>query len=176
MKKLCGKALRSLAVAGVAALTVAAGAQAQSANAVSAQTGPRARITQAINNTQLMTLHGNVHPLARAEFDRGEVDFSRPVTRILLLLQRSPEQEAALAKLMEEQQTPSSANFHKWLTPAEFGAQFGPADSDVQKIKDWLGEQGFTGVKVSTGRTVVQFDGTAGQVAAAFHTSLHDYF
>ena len=108
MKKSPGKALRSLAVAGVAALAMAAGAQAQSANAVSAQTGPRARITQAINNTQLMTLHGNVHPLARAEFDRGEVDFSRPVTRMLLLLQRSPEQEAALAKLMEEQQTPSS--------------------------------------------------------------------
>lgn len=176
MKKFSGKALRSLAIAGVAALAVAAGAQAQSANAVSAQAGPRARITQAINDTQLATLHGNVHPLARAEFDRGEVDFSRPVTRMLLLLQRSAEQEAALAKLMEEQQAPSSPNFHKWLTPAEFGTRFGPADADIQKIKDWLGEQGFTGIKVSAGKTVVQFDGTAGQVAAAFHTSLHHYF
>src|SRR5690242_16853631 len=176
MKKFSGKALRSLAIAGVAALAVAAGAQAQSANAVSAQAGPRARITQAINDTQLATLHGNVHPLARAEFDRGEVDFSRPVTRMLLLLQRSAEQEAALAKLMEEQQAPSSPNFHKWQTPAEFGTRFGPADADIQKIKDWLGEQGFTGIKVSAGKTVVQFDGTAGQVAAAFHTSLHHYF
>lgn len=176
MKISFGKALQGLAVAVVAALAVRAGAQTQPANALSPQAGPRARITQAINNTQLMTLHGNVHPLARAEFDRGEVDFSRPVTRMLLLLQRSPEQQAALAKLMEEQQTPSSPNFHKWLTPEEFGAQFGPADADIQKIKDWLSEQGFTGIKVSAGKTVVQFDGTAGQVAAAFHTSLHSYF
>ena len=176
MKISFGKALQGLAVAAVAALAVRAGAQTQPANAVSAQAGPRARITQAINDTQLMTLHGNVHPLARAEFDRGEVDFSQPVTRMLLLLQRSPEQQAALAKLMEEQQAPSSPNFHNWLTPAEFGAQFGPADADIQKIKDWLSEQGFTGIKVSAGKTVVRFDGTAGQVAAAFHTSLHNYF
>ena len=176
MKTSHGTVLRSLFAAGLAALAIAARVEAQSSNAVSAQAGPRTRITQAINDTQLVTLHGNVHPLARSEFDQGVIDFSRPVTRMLLLLQRSPEQEAALDKLMEEQQTPSSPNYHKWLTPAELGAQFGPADADIQTIQNWLSSQGFTGIRVSAGKTVIQFDGTAGTVAAAFHTSLHNYF
>jgi len=84
----------------------------------SAQTRPtRARITEAVDETNLVQLRGNVHPLARAEFDQGVVADSQPMNRMLLLLQRSPEQQAALSNLMEEQLTKSSANFHKWLTP-----------------------------------------------------------
>src|SRR5216684_2474923 len=49
-----------------------------------------ARITQAIDETQLVRLKGNVHPLARAEFDRGPVSDATPMKRMLLLLQRSP--------------------------------------------------------------------------------------
>src|SRR5215472_7228810 len=68
------------------------------------QTSPvPARITQAIDETQLVRLRGNVHPMARREFDQGPVPDSQPLNRMLLVLQRSPEQEAALQKLMEEQ-------------------------------------------------------------------------
>ena len=70
----------------------------------SAQTRPtRARITEAVDETNLVQLRGNVHPLARAEFDQGVVADSQPMNRMLLLLQRSPEQQAALSNLMEEQ-------------------------------------------------------------------------
>jgi hypothetical protein len=169
------KFVQSLFAAGLVLLAAAAGSRAQSANALPGQAGPRRRITQAINDTQLFTLHGNVHPLARPEFDRGALADWQPVTKMLLLLQRSPEQEAALQKLLEEQQDPSSPNFHKWLTPTEFGQQFGPADADIQTIKDWLASQGFTGIQVSAGKTLIQFDGTAGAVAQAFHTTLHTY-
>ncbi len=65
----------------------------------------QARITQAIDETQLVRLRGNVHPLARPEFDQGIVSDAAPMNRMLLLLQRSPEQQAALSKFMAAQPT-----------------------------------------------------------------------
>src|SRR6266404_5964081 len=96
------------------------------------------RITQAIDETQLVRLHGNVHPLARPEFDQGIVSDATPMNRILLLLQRSPEQQAGLSKFMDEQLSKDSPNFHKWLTPQDFGKLYGPADADIQTVTDWL--------------------------------------
>ncbi len=134
-----------------------------------------ARITQAIDETQLVPMKGNVHPLARPEFDQGAVTDSAPMNRILLMLQRSPEQQAALTQLMLDQQDKSSPNFHKWLTPQEFGAQFGPADADVQTVTGWLASRGFENIKVGQGRTVIEFSGNVGQVRNAFHTEIHQY-
>src|SRR5581483_113441 len=106
------KFVQSLFAAGLVLLAAAAGSRAQSANALPGQAGPLRRITQAINDTQIFTFHGNMHPLARPEFDRGALEDWQPVTKMLLLLQRSTEQEAAIQKLLEEQQDPSSPNFH----------------------------------------------------------------
>ncbi len=141
-----------------------------SAGGASAQTQPvRARITEAVDETNRVQLRGNVHPLARAEFDQGVVADSQPMNRMLLLLQRSPEQQAALSALMEEQLAKGSPNYHKWLTPEEFGKQFG------QTVTGWLVSHGFQVSKVSKGRTVIEFSGNAGQVRNAFHTELHRF-
>jgi hypothetical protein len=134
-----------------------------------------ARITQAIDETQLVRLKGNVHPLARPEFDQGSVPDSTPMNRMLLPLQRSPAQEAALQQLLAEQQTTDSPNFHNWLTPQQFGAQFGPADADIQAVTGWLTRHGFQGIKVASGKTVIEFSGTAGQVRSTFQTEIHHY-
>jgi hypothetical protein len=134
-----------------------------------------ARITQAIDETQLVTLKGNVLPLARPEFDRGIVSDATPMKRMMLLLQRSPEQETALRQLMDEQLSKDSRNFHKWLTPQQFGQQFGPADADIQTITDWLTRQGFQQIKVGAGRTAIEFSGNVGQVRNAFHTDIHQF-
>jgi Pro-kumamolisin, activation domain/Bacterial Ig-like domain (group 3) len=134
-----------------------------------------ARITQAIDETQLVRLKGNVHPLAQARFDQGGVSDGTPMNRMLLLLQRSPEQEAALQQLMLEQQTKGSADYHKWLTPQEFGRRFGPADADIQTITQWLSSQGFQNIKVGTGKVAIEFSGNAGQVRNVFHTEIHHF-
>jgi hypothetical protein len=113
--------------------------------------------------------------LARPEYDRGAAPDSLPTERILLVLQRSPEQETALRKLLDEQQIKSSPNYHMWLTPEQFGEQFGPADADIQAVTDWLTSQGFQVNRVATGRTVIEFSGTAGAVRQAFHTEIHSF-
>jgi len=134
-----------------------------------------ARITQAVDENNLAVLKGNVHPLARAEFDQGAVSDGQPLHRMLLLLQRGAEQEAALQKLLDDQQNKSSANYHAWLTPAQFGLQFGPADADIQTVTNWLQCHGFQITKVTAGRTVIEFSGNAAQVRSAFHTAIHKY-
>ncbi len=134
-----------------------------------------ARITQAIDEARMVQLKGNVHPLARSEFDQGAVSNATPMKRMLLLLQRSPEQEAALQQLMAEQMSNESPNFHKWLTPDEFGRQFGPADADIQTVTRWLASHGFSGMKVSPGKNVIEFNGNVGQVRSAFHTEIHGF-
>src|SRR5216684_8358210 len=166
---LAGALLLALSCLQVGAQTPAAQSGADQKNRVAA------RVTETVDDTNRMVLRGNVHPQARAEFDTGVVADAQPVTRMLLLLQRSEEQETALQQLMEEQQSKNSPSYHAWLTPEEFGKQFGPADADVQAVTDWLTSHGFQVSKVSKGRTVIEFSGTAGQVRNAFATEIHKY-
>ncbi len=144
----------------------------QTANA---QAQVPARVVDAVNDANRVTLRGNVHPLARAEFDRGAVADSQPMNRMLLLLKRGDGQEAALQTMLQNQQDKSSGSFHQWLTPEQFGTQFGPADADIQAVTDWLTRQGFSIGKVYSGKTVIEFSGTAGQVQRAFGTAIHNY-
>jgi hypothetical protein len=123
----------------------------------------------------LVTLRGNTHPLARAEYDQGAAPDSLPMERMLLVLLRSTEQETALRKLLDEQQIKSSPNFHIWLTPEQLGEQFGPVAADIQAVTDWLGSQGFEVSRVAAGRTVIEFTGTAGAVRQALHTEIHKF-
>ena len=63
---------------------------------------------------------------------------------MLLVLQSSAAQQAALDALVEAQQDPSSPHYQQWLTPAEFGAQFGVDDPDLALVTAWLAAHGFT--------------------------------
>jgi hypothetical protein len=173
------KLMRSslLLFAGVLAFSGAHTSAQTQADSASAAQGPvvAARITQAIDESQLVALKGNVHPLARPEFDRGPVSNATPMTRMMLLLQRSLEQQAALRQFMDEQLSKESPNFHKWLTPEEFGKLYGPADADIQAVTNWLSSHGFAGMRVNRGKTIIEFNGNVGQVRSAFHTDIHKF-
>jgi pro-kumamolisin-like protein len=95
--------------------------------------------------------------------------------RMLLVLKRSPEQEAALQKLLDDQQDKSSPTYHQWLTPEQFGQQFGPSDQDLHSVTSWLQSHGFEIVRTAKGRGVIKFSGTVGQVQEALHISIHKY-
>src|SRR5271163_925062 len=83
---------------------------------------PRSRILQPVDDARVTTLSGNTHPLARSEFDQGALADSAPLNHIVLLLQRSSEQETALQQFIDQQQDKSSSAFHQWLTPEAFGS------------------------------------------------------
>lgn len=145
----------------------------QSANAVSSPT-PKPLITQPIDETQLTRLKGNTHPLAKPIYDVGIAPATLPMERMLLVLKRSPQQETALRQVLDNQHDKNSPTYHKWLTPEQFGKQFGPSDADMQTITAWLQSYGFQ-VGATKGRSVLEFSGSASQVQQAFHTTIHKY-
>jgi hypothetical protein len=132
-------------------------------------------ISQSIDQEKVVTLHGNVHPLAQARYEVGTADPSLPARQLMLLLGRPADREVALSQYMRDVHNRGSAAYHHWLTPEEFGARFGAADSDIQQVSDWLSGLGFQVAGVSKSKTLIEFSGTVGQVNNAFHTQIRKY-
>src|SRR5436853_5562826 len=139
------------------------------------QNNMRSMIVQPVDDSALTALRGNTHAFTRTQLDRGTAPPDLPMQRMLLVLKRSDEQESALRKLLDDQQDKASPNYHKWLTPEQFGRQFGPADQDLQAVTSWLQMHGFQVSQVTKGRTVIEFSGTAAQVQEGLHTSIHKF-
>src|SRR5277367_76964 len=153
--------LRQLRISSAAFLFVftAAIAFAQSADFRSVR--PQARVTRVADDAVTVTLRGNVHPLARAEFDLGPAPATTPMDRMILLLQADPVQEAALAGLLAAQQDPRSPEYQHWLTPEDFGRLFGIADKDQAQLISWLNSHGFAVEPLPASRLQIVFSGTA---------------
>jgi hypothetical protein len=128
-----------------------------------------------VDDANRVTLAGNVHPLAKAANDLGVVDDSFAADRLLLVLKRSSQQEQALKQFLQDAHTPGTASYHQWLTPEQFGKQFGAADSDITAVTAWLQSHGLTVNKVHAGRIAIEFSGNAAQMKEAFHTEIHSY-
>jgi len=63
----------------------------------------------------------------------------------------------------------------KFLTPAQFRAQFSPSTSDVSAVKNWLSGQGFQVGYVPANRKYVEATGTVTQASRAFGTTFSQY-
>jgi len=133
------------------------------------------RITAPVDDSVRVALTNDVSPLARLEFDQGEALAGTEMRHVRFFLQRSSEQEAALDAYLAELQDPSSPNYHKWLTPEQFGELYGPADADIAAITGWLEGQGFSGIQVPKGRTTVEFSGPVRLMEQVFQTSIHSF-
>jgi subtilase family serine protease len=133
------------------------------------------RVTEHVDEMSRVTLRGNTYPMARKEFDQGLVEASKPMERIMMVLKRSPEQDAALAAFDERLYDPNSSDFHHWMHAEEFGKTYGPSDADIATVTGWLESHGFQIYDVSKGRVSIQFSGTAAQVNEAFHVEMHKY-
>jgi len=162
--------LALVVVCALAAITLASGP-------LFAQTGvlPQRLITQSIDEQRLVTLAGNTRPEVTAANDRGAVEDSFQLDHMYLLLNRSAAQEQAAAQLSNDLHDQNSPLYHRWLTPDEAAAQFGPSDDDVQVVTRWLESHGFTVNDVYLSNGVIDFSGTAGDIRAAFHTEIHNF-
>jgi subtilase family serine protease len=134
-----------------------------------------ARIAGPILEQSRVRVRGNVPAIVQAQNDRGKASGSIQLRHIRLVLTRSTAQQTALDRFEQELQDKSSPNYHKWLTPEEFGRRYGPAASDIAAIVAWLQSRGLAVDPVSPGRTNIAFSGTVSQVEEAFDTSIHSY-
>jgi kumamolisin len=80
---------------------------------------------------------------------------------------------AGAETMMQRLVTPGDAMYGKFLTPAQVEAQFGPNESDVERV---IGELSAAGLNVErTTSTTLTATGKASTLERAFQTSLHQF-
>jgi subtilase family serine protease len=87
----------------------------------------------------------------------------------------SADQQSALEGLLARQADRSSADYHQWLTPEQFGDRFGLSPADYEVVISWLGSHHLHVEQVARARNFVTFSGAARDMEAAFQTSIHRY-
>jgi len=139
----------------------------------SSPTQARRLIEQPIVNSERVALKGSIHPGIHSAKDLGVVSDDFAVGHIILLLRRSAEREADLNRLIEDQANPNSENYHRWLSPQEFGERFGASQADLDAISDWLVSSGFTINQILSNRVAIDFSASAGQLRRHLALDIH---
>ena len=153
---------------------VSAEIQAQPSNQfLSGHKGASPQIVEPIDEEKLASVPAGPVTLFRSAHDQGAVAPDMTLERMQLVLKRSTDQESALEGLIRSQQDMHSPLYHQWLSPEEFGSQFGPAQEDIDKITTWLQSKGMRVTNIAKGRSSIEFSATHSQIQNAFHTELH---
>ena len=97
---------------------------------------------------------------------------SKPLHVAVSLKLRNADQ---LQQFLHELATPGSAHYGKYLTPAQFKAAYAPTEQQVQAVVAHLRAAGFDNVTVSPNNLLVEADGNAGHVQAAFRTTMKTF-
>jgi hypothetical protein len=141
-------------------------------------TGPvtvRAASAPAVVDPDYLERRGNVPPGFASARQLGPAEALAPMANMILALKLAPEAEARLAWRMADLQDSRSPRFHQWLTPEQFGAEFGPAQKALDRVTGWLQDSGFQLGEVAAGRLSVLFSGTVEQVERVFRTPIRRF-
>ena len=135
------------------------------------------RLHSKITDNEISPLHGNVHPavVRGTAKDEGKVAASYKMPKMSLHFSMTEAQRADLDQLLKSQQDRRSPLYHQFLTTEQYATRFGLNASDIEKVKNWLENSGFSGLEVAHSRTWISFSGNASQAEAAFHASVHKY-
>lgn len=130
------------------------------------------RISNVNGNTRVALPH-TIPAKAMSATDLGPASASRVLDGVTLHFNMAAAQQSALNQLLVDQQNPGSPRYHQWLTPEQFGAQFGLGTQDLAKVAAWLTGQGLTITGTSRSNTFITVSGSVAQVQRAFGTSIH---
>ena len=83
--------------------------------------------------------------------------------------------QEALTNLLQQIYDPASPNYHHYLTPEQFTAQFGPTEQDYQKVIDFAEANGLTVVNSHPNRMLLDVSGKAADVGKTFRVTLRTY-
>ena len=133
------------------------------------------RVVQTVDANRVVTLARSHLSFLDGMKATSVVDAATPMNHLQLVLRRSAARQAALDQLSADQHNPNASRYRQWLTPTQYGDQFGVLDSDIAAASAWLTSQGFKVNAVYPNRMQIDFSGTAGTVDAAFHTQEKRY-
>lgn len=123
-------------------------------------------VTPQASAAQTQPLIGN-HPTVNAAKLSAPADRERPLN---LHISFAPQNPAGLAKMLADLQNPASPRYHRWLSPAQFDAQFGRTADEVAAARGWLSRLGWRAIESSPrGLTIV---GTVAKAESAFAVAM----
>lgn len=128
-----------------------------------------------VDDADTVPIPGNVSPRLSGAVDVGPTDGALPVERMTLVLRPPAGASARIERLLVGQLDPASPDYHRWLTPEEYGGEFGIPDEDLNAVLDWLQRNGFAIDEVAPGRGWINFSGTVTQVETIFRTEMRDF-
>lgn len=95
--------------------------------------------------------------------------------RLNLTISFKSQQEKEVRRLITELYDPTSPNYHKWISPEDFGRRFGLSETEFNFALDWLANQGFTIEQAWPNRLAISFSASAEQVERAFKLEVNQY-
>ncbi len=120
----------------------------------------------------MKTLHGHVPAVVSRLQAKGLLSANTNLTLAIGLPLRNAD---ALTNLLRQIYDPSSTNYHRYLTPDEFTAQFGPTEQDYQKVVDFANANGLAVTRTHGNRVLLDVSGKVSDVEKAFHVTLRTY-
>jgi hypothetical protein len=119
-------------------------------------------------------LHGHVPP-AVARLHLPPMNRLPATNRLDLAIGLPLRNQDALNKLLAEIYDPASTNYHRYLTPEQFTAQFGPTEQDYQSLIHFAQTNGLTVTATYPNRVLLDVSGSAASVERVFHVKLNVY-
>jgi len=80
-----------------------------------------------------------------------------------------------LPTLLQQMYDPDSTNFHRYLSPEQFTAKFGPTEADYQKVLQFARSNGLAVVGTYGNRQLVDVSATVADVEKTFQITLYNY-
>lgn len=118
------------------------------------------------------SLPGSRPAWANATALRSAAPTSAPVNLRVYLNWRN---QAGAEQTARAVSTPGSSRYRKFLTPAQFRAQFAPSQAGVTAVQQFLRRAGFSIVNTPTNNHYVAAEGTVAQAQSAFAVKLGEF-
>jgi len=100
---------------------------------------------------------------------------SNPNGQMTVSVYLSPTNEAQLQQLIRDIYTPGTAQYHHFLTPQQFHAQFSPTASTVNAVQGFLSQKGLKVQATAGSNMYVDATGSVEQVEKAFGVTENQY-
>jgi hypothetical protein len=126
----------------------------------------------AILPAQTRTLPGHRPWITRSLAPLGSLPDTNRLTLAIGLPLRNT---AALSNLLQQLYDPRSPNYHHYLTPKQFTEQFGPTEQDYQAVIHFARTNGFTILRTTSNRTLLDVSARVPDVERAFHVRMQTY-
>ncbi len=120
----------------------------------------------------MSTISGHVPDLVGKSTALGLLPTNQTLSCSITLPTRNP---AGLADLLRGLNDPHDSRYGQYLTPDQFGAQFGPTQAQYNTLVSYLQSKGLTVTQTFPSRTYLSVSGTAGQLNSAFGIALKQF-